>query len=272
MMPVVQVHGTSLFYEALGSGPAVLMIHGGPGYDHTYFRPDFDRLASRHELIYYDQRLSGRSGRPPIETFTIEQAAHDAAGLLDQLRIRHAIVIGHSYGGFVAQELALSHPERVSGLVLLDTTPGQLGRADAGDADQGAPPPQEFLDLLASVPESDAEYATIAEQTRPFFFHRVTGDQVEPIFADTIYSADALIRSMDVLGTWSAVDRLRGVRAPTLLVVGRHDVACSVSQSERIARLIPTAVLEIVEDAGHFPWVEEPDHFFGILDAWIDRL
>lgn len=271
-MPVAQVHGTSLFYDKLGSGPAVLMIHGGPGYDHTYFRPEFDRLARRHELIYYDQRLSGRSGRPPIETFTIEQAAHDATGLLDQLAIGRAIVIGHSYGGFVAQEVALAHPDWVSGLALLDTTPGQLGRADDPDAYQGTPPPPELLDLLASVPESDAEYAAIAERTRPFLFHRVTGDELEPVFADTIYSADALVRSMEVLGSWSAVDRLRDVHAPTLIVVGRHDIACSVSQSERIARLIPNAVLEVVEKTGHFPWLEEPDLFFGILEDWIDHL
>ena len=90
-MPVVQVHGTSLFYEALGSGPAVVMMHGGPGYDHTYFRPAFDRLASGHDLIYYDQRSSGRSGRPPIETLSIEQAAHDAAALIDELGRGRAI-------------------------------------------------------------------------------------------------------------------------------------------------------------------------------------
>ena len=158
-MPVAEVNGTTIFYTELGEGRVVLMMHGGLGFDHTYFRSGFDRLAAGHRVVYYDHRSNGRSGRPPIETLTIEQAADDAAGLLDHLDVAQAVVIGHSYGGFIAQEFALRHPDRLAGLVLVDTTPGQLGATDDPAADQGPPPPAGFIELMTNFPASDAEFA-----------------------------------------------------------------------------------------------------------------
>jgi pimeloyl-ACP methyl ester carboxylesterase len=87
-----------------------------------------------------------------VETFTIEQAADDAAVLLDHLGADRAVVLGHSYGGFIAQELALRHPDRLAGLVLVDTTPGQLGRTEDPGLDQGPRPPREFVDLITDEP------------------------------------------------------------------------------------------------------------------------
>ena len=101
--------GTELFVESMGAGPSILVLHGGPGMDHTYFRPDFDRLADRWYVVYLDLRGNGRSEHGDRAT-TIELLAADSAEVISAFGGR-AIVIGHSFGGFVAQELALSHPE-----------------------------------------------------------------------------------------------------------------------------------------------------------------
>jgi proline iminopeptidase len=268
-MPLSEVNGTTIFHTEVGDGPAVLMMHGGLGFDHTCFRPAFDRLAARHRVVYYDHRSNGRSGRPPIETLTIEQAADDAAGLLDQLGIDRAIVCGHSYGGFIAQELAVRHPDRLAGLVLIATTPGQLGSLDDPDADQGPPPPAAFIEALSTFPASDAELAAMGPSTMPFYLHRRSWPEVEPVFVDTIYSVDAMMRSMQVLAGWSAVDRLHRIEAPCLLLVGRHDIPTAWQQSARIARQVAHAEMVVLEDSGHFPWLEEPDAFFEALDTWL---
>jgi len=84
-------------------------------------------LEQRLRLVYVDHRGNGRSGRPPLETITIEQLADDAAALARHLGDDRVVVIGHSFGGFVAQELALRHPLLTTALILVDTTPGQLG-------------------------------------------------------------------------------------------------------------------------------------------------
>lgn len=76
---------------------------------------------------------------------------------------------------------------------------------------------------------------------------------------------------MAVLQTWSSVDRLHRIQVPTLLLVGRHDLFCSPAQSHRIARRIADAELVVLERSGHLPWVEEPEHFFATLGAWLAR-
>jgi proline iminopeptidase len=271
-MAHAEVNGTTIFHIEVGAGPALLMMHGGLGFDHTCFRPHFDRMAEQCRVVYYDHRSNGRSGRPPIETFTMEQAADDAAALLDRLSIDQAVVCGHSYGGFIAQEFALRHPDRLSGLVLVDTTPGQLGEMDDPTADQGPPPPAEFLQALSSFPATDEEYAGMAPLMLPFYLHRLAWEDVAPILADTIFSAQALIRGMQVLGDWSSVDRLDQIHAPCLILAGRHDIPTSWQQSARIARLVPNSELVILEESGHFPWWEETDEFFDALNAWISRL
>ncbi|HVN50058.1 MAG TPA: alpha/beta hydrolase [Acidimicrobiales bacterium] len=271
-MATAAINGTELFHEELGEGPAVLVLHGGPGFDHTYFRPAFDRLRADHRLIYLDHRHQGRSGRPPIATLTIEQSAEDAAALLDHLGVDRAVVAGHSYGGFVAQELALRHPDLIAGLFLISTTPGQLGATDDPDADPGPRPPEGFVEAITTIPATDAAYAAMAPIVLPYYFHRLTWEEVAPTFADTRYDSAAFVRGMEVLRSWSSVDRLDRVTAPTLVLVGRHDVTTSWPQSVRIARRIPTSELVILENSGHFPWMEEPDAFWTTTDAWLASL
>ncbi len=271
-MPTTAINGAEIYHEVLGEGPAVLVLHGGPGMDHTYFRPDFDRLAERHRLVYLDHRLQGRSGRAPIDTLTIEQSADDAAALLDRLGIDRAVIAGHSYGGFIAQELALRHPDRLAALLLISTTPGQIGETDDPDADQGPRPPQGFIDAISTAPTTDAEYEAMAPTVLSYYFHRLSWDEAAPAFADMRYDAEAFVRGMSVLRGWSSVDRLDQIAVPTLVLVGRHDVPTSWPQSVRIARRIARSELVILEDSGHFPWMEEPDAFWAATDHWLARI
>lgn len=271
-MTTAEVNGAELFYEDLGGdGPVCLLMHGGLGFDHTHFRPEFDALAPRHRVVYYDHRGNGRSGRPPLETLTMEQLADDAAALLDHLGVDRARVIGHSYGGFIAQEFALRHPSRLEALVLIDTTPGQLGSGEVEDT-RGAKPPPEFLTLMSAPPTSDAEFAAMGPKVMPFYFHRPEKVDIAGHMAATIFSVDAMMRSMMVLGGWSSVDRLHQITAPTLILFGRHDVITSWPQGERLASRVPGAELRVFEQSGHFPWLEERSEFFAVLDGWLDAL
>ncbi len=102
----------------------MLLMHGGLGYDHTYFRPWLDVLGERTELIYYDHRGNGRSSRPESwEGITHETWAQDADALREHLGHERVLLFGHSYGGFLAQEYALRYPERLEGLILCSTAP-----------------------------------------------------------------------------------------------------------------------------------------------------
>jgi proline iminopeptidase len=267
----IAINGTMLWYTEAGApdGPVCLVLHGGLGIDTTLYRETFTALEDRVRLLYVDQRGNGRSARPPAETITIEQLADDAAALVRELGHERVAVLGHSYGGFVAQELALRHPEVVDRLVLVDTTPGQLGANEDPDVDQGPPPPPELQAAMANFPSSNEEMrAGIADFFR-WYLHRRDVNDVLPALEATIFDTATMVQGFVALSTWSAVDRLHTIDVPTLVVGGRHDLFTSWPQSRRIADRIPRAELVIFEESGHMPWLDEPDAFFTLVAPWL---
>ncbi len=269
-MPTIEIAGADLYYEDLGGDrPLCVMLHGGLGMDHTYFRPTFDRLSEHVRLAYYDMRGNGRSTSGPPELLTLERWADDAALLADHLGAERFAVIGHSYGGFVAQEVALRHPDRVRAMALLCTTPGGIGSTEPPDSEQGDPPSSDQLEIMGSPVTSDDEMATMMRRLLPYYLHHLGPEVLLERFVNTIYRHDTMIRSSEVLASWSSYDRLPMVACPTLVVGGRHDNFCSAAQSERIAHQISDAKLEVFEHSGHFPWLEEPNEFWVMLEGWV---
>lgn len=259
-----------LFYETRGSGLPCLAIHGGLGVDHTSMR-SFGPMEDVLRITYYDQRGNGRSTRVGIEGLTMEGLADDAASLIRDVVGSPAIVLGHSYGGFVGQELAIRHPEAVRGLVLVDTTPGQPG-VDEPAAQDGPPLPAEALQLLGTFPTTDEEMGRLLMELFPLvYLKRLSVEAVAPLLAGTVFSATAMIRGFEVLSQWSSVDRLGEFRGPVLLLWGRDDVMCSLPQAGRIQRMLPQAELAVFDDSGHFPWLESPSEFFAALRDWVAR-
>lgn len=271
-MPTANINGVDLYYETLGSGPACLVIHGGLGLDHQYLARTLTPLGQHLSLVHYDQRGNGQSDRPPRETITIEQLADDAVALLGQVAEPPVIVFGHSYGGFVAQELSLRHPGLVRALILVDTTPGQLGTDEQEDEqEQGPPLPTAMVELMSTIPESDSAMAYLMQGILPYYVHGNDTAVAQAALEGTHFSAEALVRGFEVLASWSSVDRLPSISVPTLLLWGRHDLVCSAPQAKRIANRIPNSELHYFENSGHMPWFEEPDAFFATLTGWLER-
>ncbi|HEX6658326.1 MAG TPA: alpha/beta hydrolase [Ilumatobacter sp.] len=271
-MATASINGTTLHFEIDGDRAPCLVLHGGLGLDHIVYRRTLGRLADHLRLVFIDHRGNGRSGRPPLESITMEQLADDAVGVADHLGVGRFTVLGHSYGGFIAQELAIRHGARVGRLILVATTPGQLGSTEEPDDDeQGLPMPSDALEILQTPPRTDEEFEAAMARLLPFYFHRRSAADVAPLLAGSIYSAAAMARGFEILSGWSSVDRLATVSCPTLLIAGRHDVFTSFPQSHRIARRLPDAEVVVLDDSGHFPWIDEPEAFFAAVVDWLDR-
>lgn len=268
-MATAMVNGTELYYQVRGDGPPLLTLHGGLGMDHIYMKASAGPVGTAHERHLLRPSGNGRSDHREAASLTMEQLADDAAALLEHLGHDSAIIFGHSYGGFIAQELVLRHPSRVRGLVLVDTTPGQLGATESPDEEQGPPIPDELVEAMSAVPTTDEQMATAMLTILPLYMHTKRADEVLPLVEGTVWSAAAQVRGFEILGSWSSVDRLATIAAPTLLLWGRHDAICSVPQARRIASRIPGAELRVFERSGHFPWVEEPDGCFAALEEWL---
>ena len=207
--------------EVVGDGAPTLVLHGGLGVDHSVYR-SFDEFADVLQLIDLDHRGNGRSARPDPATLTMAGWAEDALAVGQAVAgDGQVVVIGHSYGGFIAQELAIRQPDTVAALVLVCTTPGQLGTGEQ-PAPPGPPVPPGFADMLSSAPETDDDLAAAMAALAPAYVHRADPQMLRSLMHSTVFSAAAMQRGFEVLAEWSSVDRLASITAPTLVLAGRR--------------------------------------------------
>ncbi|MBA3398168.1 MAG: alpha/beta hydrolase [Deltaproteobacteria bacterium] len=263
-MATARVNGTDLYYEAVGSGPPLLMMHG-TGLDHTYLRPWHDELADRSRVIYYDQRWHGRSERTgPADHATW---IADAAGLLDHLGEHRATIYGHSYGAWLALAFAALHPECVSSLILCGASPA-FDYADEVIARAQARNPVAASALLegmqVGVP-TDAGLQQLWHDILPLYFH---GEPRSDVLAATRYSAPGFAHGMRCLEGFTMVGRLAELAMPILVLVGRDDYITPPSQAGRLAAEAPNATVVELARSGHFPFVEEPAAYVDAIRAW----
>ena len=156
---LVSLDDGRLFYEVVGTGDPIIVVHGGPGLDHNYLRPGLDVLATSHALIYYDQRGTGRSDFP-LDSASINLAAFvsDIDALRQVMGYDKVTVLGHSFGGLIAMAYAIAHPDNVTALILMDTAePGKRWQDEAARRQKAARTPEDstqLAGLMASKPSS----------------------------------------------------------------------------------------------------------------------
>src|SRR5437899_1160136 len=167
-MPVLDGSFGKIYYDQIGDGPPCLIAHGGPGIHHGVYRT-LDPLGKVRRLIFWDHRGHGRSAPLPAEQVEMSLFADDTVEVADRLGINRFALFGHSFGGWVAQEVAIRHPDRVSALVLAATTPGQLGRDESPTDDQGPPFPDEVGALMSRYPANDSELVEIYTSLAPYY-------------------------------------------------------------------------------------------------------
>jgi proline iminopeptidase len=268
----VAVRHGALFYRQIGQGRPIIVLHGGPDFDHTYLLPDLDRLASAYRLIYYDQRGRGRSLGDP-QAISLQTELEDLDDLRQHLQLDSVGVLGHSWGSVLAMEYALGHPERVSHLILMNTAPASqaglvLLRQEI--ASRLAAHQQRMKELKSSLKYLEGDPATAAEYYRYWFsaafkrpehlnrldlgFTHLTPEDVrraraveQRLYQDTFDRQD-----------FNLIPRLRRLRVPTLVIHGDYDfVPAAVAAG--IAQAIPGARLAVLNDCGHFAYFECPE-------------
>jgi proline iminopeptidase len=270
-MPTADIHGTTLFYTVVGEGLPCLVMHGGLGLDHHYLTPGLDPLSDTLQLVYYDHRGNGASGRPDRATLTHAQLADDAAALATHLGHERVAVLGFSYGGFIALEFALRHPDRLSHLLLMGTAPAFDYSDDvvANARRMGATEAQ--LAALASEAEAatDEAFGEHIETLWPLYFHRYRPEYAA-LLDDVVYSVLGQPPAAET-AAYDVRPRLHEISAPTLILAGRDDFVCPPSQARLLAERIPDAELHMFEHSGHMPYVEEPEATFAAVRSWLAR-
>lgn len=253
-MPTARVDDISIEYYVEGAGPPLLMIMGWIGHANFWGKPFLERLRPHFRIIRFSNRGTGLSDKPGGEP-TIRLMADDAAGLLRELGIERAHVLGISMGGMIAQELVLNYPQAVQGLVLGCTTCGFAhGVAPATDELRGPSPatatPQERVRQLlaaAATPEFLA-------QANPQFWQWLSATWfAAPTPWESIGKHFLAIQSFDTY------ERLPQIKAPTLLIHGDRDILIPAENAEVLRARIPGSQLRIVPGVAHMFFWEKPE-------------
>ena len=273
------INGTELFYTVKGSsGTAhpVFLMHG-PGFDHTFFRPCLDPLAEERQLIYFDNRGSGRSSRfDDFGKLTIDTLVEDIDALRIHLGFDQIILYGHSFGGSVALRYARRLGSHLSGLILDGTAPAfdyqpvmMVNASARGTAEQVQ---QLMSAFIGQVTEDDA-LRQLWKHVLPIYFHRYDPTVGDKMMDEIQFSAAAFNHFAGLFLSMNMLDNLCDIRTPTLVVAGRHDWVCPPAQGgERLHAGLPDSQLVIFEHSGHFPFIEEQDKYLGTVKKWIRTL
>jgi 3-oxoadipate enol-lactonase len=258
-MPTATLNGIEVYYERRGTGPPLLYLNGS-GATLATMGPVLDPFAARCDLLAHDQRGLGRTEIPP-GPYSMADYAADAAALLDHVGWDRCRVVGISFGGMVAQELAVTWPERIERLALLCTSPG---------GDGGASYPLHELTELTD--DERAARAPLLLDTR-FTPEWLAAHPNDRMLADLMAARNVGDRpdeqrrgEAEQLGArryHDVFDRLGRISCPTLVAAGRHDGIAPLANSEAIAAAVPGAVLRVFEgghaffaqDAAAFPEV-----------------
>ncbi|MEM7445654.1 MAG: alpha/beta hydrolase, partial [Pseudomonadota bacterium] len=178
-------------------------------------------------------------------------------------------LIGHSYGGFIAQEFAIAHMDRLDGLVLIDAVPAFDYQPTVSGSDAQM---QAFGRLFSAPMADDADWQDTWNHVVQMYFHDWDAEVGADLDTRTAYEHRAWNAAGGLLGSFNTLEDLPNVTTPTLVVAGRHDGITPLEPgAERIASLLPNAELYVFESSGHYPFIEEEAVFFDVLDGWLSN-
>jgi pimeloyl-ACP methyl ester carboxylesterase len=253
-MPKVHTNGIEIYYETHGAGPPLVLI-AGVGYGLWFWHKVAPKLAEHLQVIAFDNRGAGQSDKPD-GPYTVPMLAADTAGLMDVLGVRGAAVLGHSLGGYVAQELALTRPELVGQLILAATNHG---------GPNAIPITPEALEVLTNREGNPLELIRrgIAIAAAPGFAERqpeVAQALLEYRLTNPVPPAQyqAQVMAGAAMITTSYEGRLHEIQVPTLILFGEHDKVVPPGNAELLANNIAGAQVKILAGVGHIFPVEDP--------------
>ena len=282
------LRGTEIYFDVEGAGlvpdgpamrerPVAMIVHGGPGGDHSGFKPALSPLAGHMQLVYFDHRGQGRSARGDPGRYTLDENVADMEALRRHLGLGKVVSIGTSYGGMVAMAHAARHPEAVSRLVLVVTAAhaGFIERAQAILRERGTPEQRRVCERLWEGSFADADQlAEYYDLMGPLYARRHDPVAAAATRGRVRHAPEPLNRAFGPGGTLRRMDlrpELGRITAPTLVIAGRHDWICAPEFSVEIAGLIAGAELQVFEASSHSVRVDEPERLIGAILGFVRK-
>jgi proline iminopeptidase len=268
---MLPINGTELFYKTIGSGEPLVIIHGGPVLDHSYFLPHFEALSAHYQLVFYDQRASGRSlSKVDTASMKLDVFADDIEGIRKALNVDKINLFGHSWGGLLAMKYAIKYNQHIDQLILANSiAPNYSDWQVEGQVVSQRATESDFAERQAIIQsgalQSDDPTAAIEKLLKISF---------RPQMADTSKLKDLILyvpkdylarsQTFSLLGpeisNFDLYSDLTKLNFPTMVLYGNREPAVYL-HATKMAEAFPKGQLVVIDGAGHFPFVENLSDF-----------
>jgi proline iminopeptidase len=289
----VDAHGVLIYYQIIGHGAPLMIVHGGPGVSHDYLMPYLLPLVRTNQIIFIDERGSGRSEKlEDTSQYTVENMVEDVESIRVALHLGKISLMGHSYGGILAQAYAFKYQQNLTHLILGGTFYSTTEMNKVLAAEKQSMPPE----ALAKLQELEKaglfgkgkdwekgrypdDYAKLAwgDGYFPYLYQKRPDGNYDPVAGNTTNSWD-LYREMwgssgefvidGNLKSVEYLDKLSSIHVPTLLICGDHDES-NPSLSRTMHEKIEGSKLVIVPQAGHMAFVDQPNFYIKALTEFL---
>ena len=287
----VDANGVMIYYEEFGNGKPLMIVHGGPGATHDYFLPHLLPLARHYRLIFIDERGSGKSQKlEDVKQYTVENMVEDVEAVRKALGLGKMALLGHSFGGVLAEAYALKYQENLSHLILCSTfsSTSLMNKVFVKIKENMSPELRDRINKMESeglfghgLPYEQNRYtdeymkAAWGEGYFPYIYQRNPDPDYDPTSgglawtlyremwgSDGEYVIDGNLKSVEY------TDRLSTIEVPTLINCGDHD-ECDPSLSELMHEKIPGSKLVIFPQSGHLTFIDQPGLFMKSIEDFL---
>jgi proline iminopeptidase len=277
----LEINGTSLFFKTMGSGEPIVVLHGGPGFDHRQFLPYIWELAVQHKVILFDQRGTGLSSGPVDSTsISIDTFIADIEGIREAFDIEKMNLLGHSWGGILAMHYGIRYPENLKSLILCSTAASVESFTDMRanyEADRLPEDAALLEDIYSSTEFQNGDPEAVERFWRvyfkPYFADQSLVSQMDLQFTEnTIKNGNEVAgHILQSIGEFDLHEDLQAIRCPTLVIHGDSD-PMPVKYAEMIRESIRGSELVIAEGSGHWLFVDATEIFTSSVCDFLARV
>lgn len=275
-----KINGTRLYINTIGQGEPLLIVHGGPGMNHTYLIPHFDRLSKNFKIIFYDQRASGKSAVSSPDSISLDSFADDIEGIRNYFKIDKLNILAHSWGAIPSVNYAIKYPDKVKNLILCNAIPlnkqfdkemreTQLSKTSGLDSTDRS--------IIMGSPNFKAGKAIAYKKLlllsfRNSFRNDANYEDLDFELPDNYRTAStALYTGLGKeLNQYDYYEDAKKFSFPVMILHGQSD-AIPMAADQKAIDTIPKATLEIFKKSGHFIFIEENKKFSSVVRKFIKQ-
>jgi proline iminopeptidase len=274
---IKNINGTKLFVSVAGTGEPIVVLHGGPGLNHSYFKPHLSNLEKDFRMIYYDQRACGQSAIPSADSININFLVDDLEGIRKEFKIEKLNLLAHSWGAVLATHYALKYPDRIRKIIFsnpaflsrdYDKEAGELTRKKTTKEDST----QRAAVMAAGMNMTSAQIEQLFKISfRVSAFNRKNIDKLNVNIPDNFQKANrnlfgGLMKDPEMQK--NLYESLPLLKFPALIIHGDADIL-PMASINRLKNGLPKGELVVLRECGHFPFIEDQENYLAVVSAFL---